>query len=125
MAHQAERTRGTPRLRGVRSVVGLLVVAAVLAGFPTEAMADHHSKDSSGYVVKSDSRECMWMHAHISKPSNNTNEFRYRPYILSRATMDHGYRSWNGFNIQCGDQNYEAPGGTIVLAEHLVSGRTG
>ena len=69
-------------------------MATVVVGFPTQAVADHHSKDISGHVVKSEFQECMWMHAHISKPSNNVNEFRFRPFIASRATMDHGVKAF-------------------------------
>lgn len=94
-------------------------MAAVVVAFPTEAVADHHSKDTSGHVVKSEFQECMWMHAHISKPSNNVNEFRFRPYIASRATMDHGVKAFTGQTIQCWQKDYEAPGGAITLAEHL------
>jgi hypothetical protein len=100
--------------------VGSLIVGALLIGFPTPAFADHHRKDSLGYVYKSANMECMYLHAHISKPSNNMNEWRYRPYIFTRATMDYGIRSWQGHTIQCGDKKYEAPGGTIHMAQHLA-----
>lgn len=64
------------------------------------------------------------MHVHISKPSNNVNEMRYRPFISTRGTMDYAHRGWWGNtlgwqDIQCADTHYNAPPGGITIAQHM------